>query len=120
MHVFRRGESKFQSSVLCSLQQALTINKVICWQQDTTTEYYLVTADHLIKYLGGFEEEVSLMSLRNGIQGAQSNVLSADLPRFEETSVCGIKSSWKIKEVEGKEDRRREEELLTIGNTVTT
>lgn len=119
MRVFRRGESKFQSSVLCSLQQALTINKVICWQQDTTTEYYLVTADHLIKYLGGFEE-VSLMFLRNGMQGAQSNVLSADLPRFEETSACGIKSSWKIKGVEGKEDRRREGELLTIGNTLTT
>lgn len=93
---------------------ASSYHKVICWQQDTPTEYYLVTADYLIKYLGGFEEEVSLMSLRNGIQSAQFNALSADLPRFEETSVCGIKSSWKIKGVEGKEGRGRKCWLLGI------
>lgn len=49
---------------------ASSYHKVICWQQDNTTESYLVTTDHLIQYLGGFEEEISLMSLRNGIQGA--------------------------------------------------
>lgn len=57
------------------------------------------------------------MSLRNGIQSAQSNVLSADLPRCEETSVCGIKSPWKIKGVEGKEGREGEEDVLNTGNT---
>lgn len=50
------------------------------------------------------------MSLRSGIQGAESNVLSADLPRFEETSVCGIKSSWKIKVGGGGREGRQGEE----------
>lgn len=102
------------------MQFAATNHKVIYWQQDSTTESHLVTVDDLIQYLEGFKEENSLMSLRNGIECAQSNVLSADLLRFEEISVWGIKSSRKIKGVEGKEGKIKEEEVLNIGKTVHT
>lgn len=42
---------------------------------------------------------------------------------FQENSLCGIKSFWKIKDVEGKEGRaeeKEEEEILDIGNSVNT
>lgn len=82
---------------------ASSYHKVIYWQQNNMTEYYLVTTDHLVQYLGEGGREGGggggdqLYVPRNGTQGVQLNMLRADLPRFEENSVWGIKSSWKIK-----------------------